>query len=246
MKKKFFHFYFGLFLTVKASATTLFFGPSLYFSERDSPFYGGIVDNTGEGVYLENFEDGELNTPYVFEPGNVPFIGSTVRSRITNPVQGRIKGVDGDDGLIDGKTFAGDSWSTIDRRTFGVSGRMEFEFLPNENGDLPLFVGIVITETLNVDVDVEVSWRDTQGRTLFDDGEFDPKSWSPPGGTGVGSPLIQRFVGLYHSDGIERIQLDNVAQVDHLQYGYSIPEPSISGLLALTMGGFLLRRKRSS
>lgn len=224
-----------------ANAATLF-GPSLYFEAQDSPFYGGIVDNTGEGIFLENFEDGELNTPRVFEPDNVPIIGATVRTFISNPIQGRVNSVDGDDGMIDGQTFAGDTWTTLDPRTNGISGRMEFEFAPDEHGNLPRYVGIVITEALDVDVDVEVSWRDSEGRTLFNDGEFDPKSWSFPGASLADR---HRFVGLFHSEGIERIQLDNVEQVDHLQYGFSIPEPSSAMMLlvcALSVFGFRKRR----
>ena len=53
-------------LTVCASgASTIVYEPSLYFSERDSPFYGGIIDNTGNGIWLEDFEDQQLNTPFV-------------------------------------------------------------------------------------------------------------------------------------------------------------------------------------
>ena len=37
-------------------------GPLPYLSQADSPFAGGIQAGT---VYLETFEDGALNTPYV-------------------------------------------------------------------------------------------------------------------------------------------------------------------------------------
>jgi len=46
-------------------AATLF-GPSLYFSELDSPWFSGIVDNPGEGIFLENFED-DFSEPWLLD-----------------------------------------------------------------------------------------------------------------------------------------------------------------------------------
>ncbi|MEN8694924.1 MAG: PEP-CTERM sorting domain-containing protein, partial [Akkermansiaceae bacterium] len=48
-----------------------------------------------------------------------------------------------------------------------------------------------------------------------------------------------------HEDGIRHLRLFNVSQVDHLQYGQSIPEPSVAGLLLLSLLG-LWKRKRAS
>lgn len=234
-----------LLASLSSGATTIFFGPQQYFSEQDSPFYGGIVDNTGEGIYLEDFEDGELNTPFVSGPSDGPSFGTTVRSRNPNPEPTRVRSVDGDDGVVDGDGFSGDAWTSISRVSFGISQWMEFDFERNDDGQLPTFVGIVITQARDVDEDVEVSWFDDEGNTLFRDGEFDPKDWAPLGGTGPGDPRVHRFVGLYHSEGIKNLVLFNAEQVDHLQYGYSIPEPNVSSLFALTAGGFLLRRKRA-
>lgn len=227
------------------SATTIFFEPQQYFSEQDSPFIGGIVDNTGAGIYLENFEDGELNTPFVSGPTDGPSFGTTVRSRNPNPEPTRVRSVDGDDGVVDGDGFSGDAWTSISRVSFGVSQWMEFDFEPNDQGQLPLFVGLVVTPARDVDEEVELSWFDADGNTLFRDAEFDPREWAPLGGSGPGDPRVHRFIGLYHSEGIESLVLFNAEQVDHLQYGYSIPEPTSNGLLALAAGCFLLRRKRA-
>lgn len=101
------------------------------------------------------------------------------------------------------------------------------------------------TNLYTPDEEVELSWFDADGNTLFRDAEFDPREWAPPGGSGPGDPRVHRFIGLYHSEGIESLVLFNAEQVDHLQYGYSIPEPTSNGLLALAAGCFLLRRKRA-
>jgi hypothetical protein len=224
-------------------STTIVWGPQLYFSERDSPFYGGIVDNTGEGIYLENFEDQALNTPFVAAPTNLGYFGSTIRQDNPNVGDGAVMGVDGDDGAVDGQTFAGDTWITINSSGFFAQGRMQFDFLPNSEGLYPTYVGIVVTEVSEVDLDVELSFLNLEGRDLFADGEYDPKEWSPPGGATRGSPLTMRFFGLYHSEGISRLMVENVRQVDHLQYGYSIPEPS-SALLLIFGSLWSLKRKR--
>jgi hypothetical protein len=115
----------------------------------------------------------------------------------------------------------------------------------NLRRQLPLFVALVVTQARDVDEEVELSWFDADGNTLFRDAEFDPREWAPLGGSGPGDPRVHRFIGLYHSEGIESLVLFNAEQVDHLQYGYSIPEPTSNGLLALAAGCFLLRRKRA-
>jgi len=217
------------------------FGPSLYFSERDSPFYSGIVDNAGAGIYLEDFEDGELNTPNVRQPLGQSAVGQTFRSRFPDAV---VQGVDGDDGVIDGMTGSGDTWITVTNNGT-ISQFTDFEFLPDSNGNYPLYVGIVITQVINPDSDLEIGWLSPEGESLFDDGEFDPKDWSPLEGAPLGSPLNMRFIGLYAEEGISALILGNAGQVDHLQYGYSIPEPSTSGLCLLAgFLGLLTRRKR--
>ena len=228
---------------VAAKGATLF-GPSLYFQAQDSPFYGGIVDNTGERIYLEDFEDQELNTPFVREPEGLPYLQTTFRSRFDG---GAVNGVDGDDGSVDGMTFGGDTWIGINRASNGISSRLSFEFLPDEQGRYPRYVGIVVTRVFDPDLDVDVLFFNEDDRLVFRDGEFDPKEWDDGFEDQIvpGSPLLHRFIGLYHEDGIRHLRLFNVSQVDHLQYGQSIPEPSVAGLLLLSLLG-LWKRKRAS
>ena len=79
-------------------AVSILWDPLPYFSEADSPFYQGILDGT---IYLEDFEDQALNTPFVREPDNLTYFGRTIRSFAPNIVDGFVRSVDGDDGTID-------------------------------------------------------------------------------------------------------------------------------------------------
>ena len=97
-----------LLLTLESArgVTSILFQPTPYFSELDSPFYPGIVDNAGNGIFLETFEDQALNTPFVREPEGLEYTGSTVRQRDPMAGLGAVIGVDGDDGIIDDKDFS--------------------------------------------------------------------------------------------------------------------------------------------
>jgi len=46
-----------------------------------------------------------------------------------------------------------------------------------------------------------------------------------------------RFIGLFAEEGIGSLAISNATQVDHLQYGFSIPEASSSLMLALSLLG---------
>lgn len=77
-------------------ATTTFFGPTPYLSFSDSPF----ANQSHDYFYLENFEDGVLNTPGVTaSPGWVPFTSGGYRDS-----------VDADDGNIGGSGSQGNSY----------------------------------------------------------------------------------------------------------------------------------------
>ncbi len=216
-------------------------GPQLYFSEQDSPFYAGIQAGT---IYLENFEDQALDTPFVSEPSGVDYFGTTARAFNPDALRGTIWSVDGDDGAVDGETFDGDTWITLNSCCFTRANRMGFDFQPNGDGLYPSFVGIVVTRVSDFDNDVDLTVLDTRGLSVFADSEFDPMEWSPPGGTGPGSPLLQRFIGFQVDGGITAIRVSNVSQLDHLQYGYAIPEPSAGFFIMLSLIFPLLSRRR--
>jgi hypothetical protein len=221
-------------------AVSILWDPLPYFSEADSPFYQGILDGT---IYLEDFEDQALNTPFVREPDNLPYFGRTYRSDFPDIPDGVVRSVDGDDGVIDFRGFLGDSWTTTDIGTNQISGQMSFQFLPNEETLYPTYVGIVITEGDDLDRAVELSFRDPDGNNLFADTDlYDPKDWVPFPLT-TDDTRTHRFIGAYHEDGIARLSLFNVSQVDHLQYGYAIPEPSTPFLILASLLPLLQRRR---
>ncbi len=234
------------FLTSASFSASILWDPLPYFSEADSPFYQGILDGT---IYLEDFEDQALNTPFVRHPDNVPYFGFTYRQLVPNISEGSVRSVDGDDGNIDFDGSLGDTWiTTIDSFGGQLVGRSAFEFLPNNDGLYPSYVGIVITAARDLDRAVELSFRDPDGNNLFADTDlYDPMDWVPFPQTieNTRTPRTHRFIGAYHEDGIARLSLSNVWQVDHLQYGYAIPEPSTC-LLVLAGLFPLFQRRRPS
>ena len=175
-------------------------------------------------------------------------ISTTQRAWNPDTPDGAIRGVDGDDGLIDGNGFAGDSWVRISLASFGPIPRHIFEFTANESGIFPTYVGIVITDVANRDLTVDLGLRDSLGNIIEDsvDG-YDPGSWTAPPGTPNpnDSTHRHRFIGFHAPQGISRIFISNTLQIDHLQYGYAIPEPSS---LVLLLGVFVplgFHRRRS-
>jgi len=226
--------------TAPSFATSILWDPLPYLSEVDSPFYQGILDGS---IYLEDFEDQALNTPFVREPTNAPYFGFTYRQLIPTISNGTVRSVDSDDGTIDFNGALGDTWiTTIDSFGGQIAGRASFEFLPNGDGLYPRFVGIVITAADDVDRDVELGFFDENNVNVSNDSEYDPKDWEPfP--LMAGDTRAHRFVGFYHEDGIHRLSLSNVWQLDHLQYGYAIPEPSAALLIMTALLPFLRRRR---
>jgi hypothetical protein len=220
----------------RAAASSI--GPIPYLSFSDSPFDGGPFS----WFYLEDFEDGLLNTPGV----------SVGPSSVAIAVGGFTDSVDGDDGVIDGSGSNGHSlWSNFATSMFA------FDFSAAALGNLPTHVGLVWTDAGNVTVGsygfaaVTFEAFDENGATL-----------------GISTPIVlgdgaisgqtaeDRFFGAINDGGISRIEIrspgTNDWEVDHLQYGFDpqlalqaepVPEPATFGLL-LTGLGFVVRKRR--
>ena len=221
--------------------TTFIYQPSPYLGSFDSPFYGGIQAGT---IYLEDFEDGILNTPYVIandinqDPSN-RWISQTVHTG--NP-DGRAYSVDEDDGLLgDFMGFGGDALQSISQG--GGFSIHEFLFTLDPLGNFPKFVGFVVTRPEDfLDEDVFVTMLDPDGNDVLEEERFDPGEWDT--GFFVGDTRYHRFIGGYSDTGIASLRIEGVYQLDHLQYGSAIPEPSawLLGLSGLAL--LVFRRSR--
>jgi hypothetical protein len=229
----------GAFGIGELAAATVY-EPSAYFSAADSPFYAGIQAGT---IYLEDFEDHALNTPFVTSadyPTRGPFSGvnnwtsHTLRSLGgTSPLS-----VDADDGLNgDFLGFGGDSFVSESVFSNALVPFFDLRFTRNERGLLPAFVGVVITDPEDLEHEVQFAVVDGEGRDLFSDAEFEP-DW---GGSFPGDTRRHRFIGFQHENGIAVLSISHAFEIDHLQYGYAIPEPGVSGLLLVACA--LLRRR---
>lgn len=231
-------------LTVAALATGLasqahaavatFVTNSPYAQFSDSPFFG--IGNGNPNFYLENFEDGLLNTP-----------GVSAQGGFAVSVSPSIDSVDGDDGVFDGNGNAGHSWYSG-----GVVTSISFSFNAGDLGQLPTHAGIVWT-------DVGLTPNPPQGVDSIVLRAFDTNGVSLGGilfdnlgdGNVFGGSAEDRFFGAIFAGGISKITITSLGgsgdwEVDHLQYGIqAVPVPGAAWLLAPALFGLAgLRRKR--
>ena len=209
--------------------------PSPYLQASDSPFRSSNFSY----FFLENFEDGLLNTPGVTSPsgrviGPGPFTDS----------------VDSDDGVIDGSGNGGHSYYSDNQ--ISISFRFNSAIL----GSLPTHVGLVWTD---------VAFSTPQygrGNVFFEAFDANQVSLGVLGpyllgdGSATGGTAEDRFFGAVNLGGISKIIMTMPGstdwEVDHLQYGSvlpssSVPEPGSIALLAgLWVSGsmFALRQIR--
>ncbi len=199
------------------------FDDGAYVSSGDSPF---DLFGPGSDFFLEDFEDGLLNTL-----GLLGF-GGEIRlpSSFTDSV-------DADDGVIDGFGQLGKNyWAFFGKGGLGPLARFEFD--PEALGGLPRSVGLVWTDG-NFDA-----------ITFFE--AFGPKGESLGflelilGDNGhQGGTAEDRFLGVTFQGGISAIEISATLgriELDHVQYGDIIPAPGVLALLGLS--GLLGRRSR--
>lgn len=199
-------------------------GPAPYLQSSDSPFSGTSFSY----FFLEDFEDGLLNTTGVTASAGAPYGG------------GGSDSVDLDDGVINGY---GTAWSFY----YPDGPSITFTFDALALGSLPTHVGLVWTDgksgaTTTFEVyDASGAFVDTITGQFADSTVFST--------TGE-----DRFLGanLQLEGGISKITISNSSngiEIDHLQYGSTVvvPEPISSTLFIIggaTLGFRRLRKNK--
>jgi hypothetical protein len=233
---------------VRASqAAVTFLGPSPYLSRADSPF---PVDGSNPNFFLEDFEDGKLNTTGIYQPLH-PVFGTAFQGEVMGPSD-TTDSVDADDGPIDGSGAAGHSFrSRVDFITStippGHNIHVDFEFDEATLGFLPHAFGFV--------------WTDG----AF--GSFNSLQLTTRTGLAFVSPIVvlgddrrdgttedDRFIGVVSSEGILSVRisssfhsesdLTDYFEIDHVQYGFVVPEPSIAVLMVSAVAWGMSRKWR--
>lgn len=236
-----------LVLTSKGSACLAgftFLGPTPYLSAADSPFAEYLDE---PDFYLEDFEDGELNTPGIFQPLHHVF-GTAFHGVVMEPSE-FTDSVDGDDGIIDGAGTAGHSFRSqalfvsptlLQRNTVDV----QFEFDETELGYLPNAFGFVWTDgPVGIDyfrpgLDLRVVITDSEGNSFLS-----PYVKLFANIDRNGQTIEDVFFGVIADAGITEVTIFGVyygdseimpyLEIDHLQYGrLVVPEPGTYSLVA--------------
>lgn len=210
-----------LILSAHVSLAATWYGPQPYHTVLDSPFH--YIPHSY--FYVEDFEDGSLNTPGVSVTGGLVFGPSTSTDS-----------VDGDDGHIDGLGKAGHSyWSN-----YFING-ITFTFSATTLGNLPTMAGIVWTDVGQVS-----SGTTGYGNVVFEAFDQNAVSLGTIGPVLLGDGLLQgeasedRFFGVENAGGISKIKLSMTNsydfEMDHVQYGYSGVTGVAGGTPALRVG----------
>ncbi|MFK7894749.1 MAG: hypothetical protein AB8G23_02875 [Myxococcota bacterium] len=213
----------GLVVAPGMASAVIFFGPVPYLSSSDVPvglYASGVPDA------LDDFEDFTLDFGIVASGGQPLGLSMNVDS------------VDEDDGVVDGNGFDGTSWFIGDLGNFS---ELTFNF-ESVSGALPTAAGIVWTDgAANHQVVFEAFGPG--GVSL---GMIGPFSLSDDFNTG--ETAEDRFFGVSDDAGIQAIRIRNQGafgglEVDHVQFGTAVPEPS-AALLVGCVGLLALSRRR--
>lgn len=183
------------------------FGPTKYGSFNDSPF--NKYKQNSVYFYLEDFEDGVLDTP-----------GVSVKEGVVLFPDEDTDSVDIDDGLEDGFGDEGYSfWS-------GASGNQAivFTFDKKQLGELPNYAGLVYTDAqYNSMRMVTFEAYGSDGIKIETIGPISMQT------NQHGRTAGDRFFGVSSDEGIKGIKIEIAGgsmvwiEIDHLQYGYYNP-----------------------
>lgn len=196
-----------------SSHAASFYGPSAYTRASNNPF---VSTNFNHYVYLEDFEDGQLDVP-----------GVTISAGTICGPHLWTDSVDLDDGVMDGLGNRGHSLFSAPGST-GIT----FTFDAGSLGGLPTHVGIVWTDGAGL---TGFEAYDTGGQSL---GSIGPVSIADAGYNG--DTVDDNFFGVQESAGISAIWIWNTIggiEVDHLQYGRVLPSNAVGGPMETPLPG---------
>jgi len=217
-----------------AECSVLYFNTDSYHGRADNPFLSKL---DGGLVYVEDFEEQGSQRP---------------RNLMTTP------NATGWNGIASGSMFwgvqedytqfepLGYRWTNAGNSSDATNlpAGIHFDFTPDAQGRLPEYVGAALrgSTILGTDPNFNVILvYNSAGQEVTQGSWLIPKPIPDP--SKPIEDLFLNFEGIYVSGGISRIHFRDFREVDHLTYGYSIPEPS-AALLATAAGLLSLRRKR--
>jgi hypothetical protein len=239
-------------------AAVMFLGPTPYMSRANSPF---PVSGNGSDFFLEDFEDGELNTPGILQPLHYLF-GTAFHGVVLEPSE-FTDSTDGDDGDIDGFGTAGHSFrsralftnQTIPQRN---TVDIKFEFDPTELGYLPNAFGFSWTDgPVGIDnfrpgLDLRIVVTDSAGNEFLSPyvklfANVDRNGQTAEDlffGVIADAPISEVTIfGVYYGESETMPHLE----IDHVQYGrLVIPEPRAYSFIALVAATLAIRSIASS
>ncbi len=227
-------FCFLLLVNTAANATTMIYRGENFVSKDQSPFIQGIQNGS---LTFNSFETAAV-IPNLNYPGFLLYSSFSI---------------DGDDGAID-DIQRGRSLKTVARG----GPKFILTFTPDADGHYPRYFGVAFPTAVSADFYVPAGFiaqndaerhgafevigvQDAFGDSVLSNYIFDTP-WDEVGSSHAAtSSYWGVFFGIYNEAGISQVTLYNTLWLDHLQYGYQIPEPSSAWACALVLAA---RRRR--
>lgn len=227
-----------LYFPCTLQASLVFYSTASYRGRSNNPI---INETSAEVIYVEDFEtQGQVDNTTLTTPNASGWNGLSAGAPFW--------GVQEDYSPLSESASLGyvwtDSGGSPDSRK--PPNGIHFDFTPDAQGQLPEYAGAALRgfgllgngPTFNTILVYDKNGVEvTAGQWQIPKPVFNPDLPI--------EDLFLNFEGIYVPGGISSIHFRDFSEVDHLTYGYAIPEPSTTGLAAAT-GLWFLRRRRSA